>query len=438
MPSSRPDRLPGTTEETWLDAPYSTWAVWHLDRLAPVAAVSRGHGPVRPLPRAERPLPVGDFHVTRRDGTECSVRELLDVTDTDAFVVLQDGRLVHEEYAFDGAERGRHAVLSITKSVVGCVVAVLAERGDLDLEATVDRYVPELAGCGYGDATLRNLLDMRSGVRFVEAYSDPTSDINELDRRLSDIGLHAFLRRLARERPHGESFRYRSSETDVLGWVCEAATGVPMPTLMSDIVWGPMGAEADAYLSCDVKGSAIHDGGLAARARDLARFGQMLLDGGTVPAAAAPGAEDTPDAEPPTRTVVPARWLRNAWGVDSDIRSAFLDSPSELTHPGGWYRNQLWFRPGPYGDVLLCIGIHGQLIHVSRRTRTVCVKLSHWPQPVDLDRGQDTIRMCDTIGGTLAARGHHPSAQPGRGLPGIAAGVNRSPSSRSRRAPAAT
>ena len=120
---------------------------------------------------------------------------------------------------------------------------------------------------------------------------------------------------------------------------------------------------------------AIHDGGLAATPRDLARFGLMLLDGGVVPDRAA----DTP------RAVIPARWLRDGWGVDSDIRSAFAESPTELAYPGGWYRNQFWFRPGPNGDVLLCRGIHGQLVYVSRRTRTVCVKLSHWPQPVAIE-----------------------------------------------------
>ncbi|WP_186526293.1 serine hydrolase domain-containing protein [Leekyejoonella antrihumi] len=414
-------RISGSNGDNWLDAPHGAWAVWHLDELAPTATVSRGTGPVRALPTAAREPSVDTLPVTRQDGSETTVRTVLEATDTDAFVVLQDGAIVHEEYAHDGAQTERHAVLSVTKSVVGCVVAVLAERGVLDPTAPVCAYVPELAGTGYGDATLRNLLDMRSGVRFVEAYSDPSSDLNEMERRVVDDGLHAYLRTLPQERPHGGSFRYRSSDTDVLGWVCEAATASPMASLMSDLVWQPIGAEADAYISCDGQGSAIHDGGLAARARDLARFGQMLLDGGTVP--------DVADgADTGHRTVIPARWLRDSWGVDSDIRSAFIDSPGELAYPGGWYRNQMWFRPGAHGDVLLCIGIHGQLVHVSRRTRTVCVKLSHWPQAVDLSRTQDTLRVCDTIGGSLTARRPHLSARPGRGLPGVAAGIRRNAS----------
>lgn len=419
-----PDPATGTGGTTWLDPPRSAWAVWHLDELAPSATVRRGDGPSRPLPAGEAPVPLHDVPLTRYNGAASTVRDVLATTETDAFLVVRDGRLVHEEYVHEGAGEGRHAVLSVTKSVVGCVVAVLADRGVLDLSAPVSHYVPDLAGSGYADATLRNLLDMRSGVRFVEGYSDPDSDINRMDRWLVDAGMHAYLRTLRQERPHGEAFRYRSSETDVLGWASENAAGSTMSELVSQIVWAPIGAEADAYISCDATGSPVHDGGLAARARDLARFGMMLLDGGTVPA---PGVDGEPAG---VRTVVPARWLRDSWGVDSDIRTAFLTSPSELTYRGGWYRNQLWFRPGDYGDVLMCLGIHGQLVHVCRRTRTVCVKLSHWPHPVDIDRSQDTLRMCDTVGGVLAAGGRTPSQGPGRGLRGITAGVRHGSPSR--------
>ena len=143
-----------------------------------------------------------------------------------------------------------------------------------------------------------------------------------------------------------------------------------MADLVSDLVWAPMGAEHDAEIICDALGTAVHDGGLAATARDLLRFGQMLLDGGAVPG-----------RRRGSRSVVPPRWLRRAWAVDAEGRSLFLASPAEVSFPGGWYRNQFWFRPGEHGDVLLCLGIHGQMVHVSRRTGTVCVKLSSWPDP---------------------------------------------------------
>jgi CubicO group peptidase (beta-lactamase class C family) len=416
---SAPERVPGTAPDNWLDPPFSSWALWHLDELVLCARVPRGTGPVRPLPAHPAPPALGQVWLTRTDGEETSVEELLGRTHTDAFAAAHEGRLVVERYRYDGAEQGLHGVLSITKSVVGCVAGVLVDRGDLDVSRPVEEYLPELAESGYRGATVRHLLDMRSGVRFVEDYIDPESDISKLERALGRDGLAAFLATLKREREHGGHFLYRSAETDVLGWVCERVSGTPMAELISTLVWGPIGAEHDAVISADVNGMAVSDGGLAASARDLLRFGQMLLGLGSV---AWDGVQ---------RQVVPTRWVRDAWAVGSDIRSAFLDSPNESSMPGGWYRNQFWFRPGPSGDVLLCIGIHGQLLYVCRRTRTVCVKLSSWPTPQNPRHLQDTLRACDALSSRLGGAAAAQAAS--RGVAGVAAGLSRVP--RSSRAP---
>jgi CubicO group peptidase (beta-lactamase class C family) len=184
-----------------------------------------------------------------------------------------------------------------------------------------------------------------------------------------------------------------------------------MAELISTLIWQPLGAEFDAEILCDGLGTAVHDGGMCATARDLARFGQMLLDGGSVP-----------DEGNGKRIVIGSPWLREAWAVDADARSVFVASPAEASMPGGWYRNQFWFRPGPYGDVLLCQGIHGQLVHVTRRTRTVCVKLSSWPDPQNPRYLQDTLRAFDAIAGALAGR---PSAAENPRQPGVIAGRSR-------------
>jgi CubicO group peptidase (beta-lactamase class C family) len=416
---SAPKRLPGTAPDNWLDPPFSSWALWHLDELVLCARVPRGTGRVRPLPAHPAPPALDQVWLTRTDGGESSVEDLLGSTHTDAFAALHDGRLVAERYRYAGAEHGLHGMLSITKSVVGCVAGVLVDRGDLDVTRRVEEYLPELAESGYRGATVRHLLDMRSGVRFVEDYIDPDSDISRLERALGNDGLAAFLATLRREREHGGHFLYRSAETDVLGWVCERASDTPMAELISTLVWAPIGAEHDAVISTDVNGMAVSDGGLAASAKDLLRFGQMLLELGTV---AWDGVR---------RQVVPARWVRDAWAVGSDIRSAFLDSPNETSMPGGWYRNQFWFRPGPSGDVLLCIGIHGQLLYVCRRTRTVCVKLSSWPTPQNPRHLQDTLRACDALSSRLGGAAASQGAS--RGVAGVAAGLSRVP--RSSRAP---
>jgi CubicO group peptidase (beta-lactamase class C family) len=324
--------------------------------------------------------------------------------------------------------------MSISKSVVGCVAAVLIDRGLLDPDREITAYVPELEASGYAGALVRHVYDMRSGVRFGEEYANPESDIRRLDEwvgcrettepgQSEPRGLYRFLATLEAEAPHGERFLYRSAESDVLGWVCERAAGRPMAALMSELIWAPMGAEHDAVLLQDGFGAAVHDGGLCATARDVARFGQLLLAGGVVPDGDRPAAAGGKEGS--VRRVVPPQWLRRAWAVDADARTVFAASPAEWAFPGGWYRHQFWFRPGDHGDVLLCLGIHGQLVHISRRTGTVCVKFSTWPDAQNPAYLADTLRAFDAIGGFLAGR--EPAGPGGRRLAGVVSGLSRRP-----------
>lgn len=420
-------RPPSTTGMNWQEAPHNRWSFWHLRELLPTQRVDQGHGPARSLPDHTADHDVRDVEVSLTDGSTASVADVFEQTFTDAYAVAHDGVLVAEGYASTGGPAQPHAVLSVTKSVVGCVAGVLAGRGLLDVDRTVVDYVPELAGGGFEGATVRHLLDMRSGVRFREDYTSPYAEIRRLGRWVVEgstrsthgpRGLYPFLATLRAEAPHGSRFLYRSAETDALGWVCERAGGARMADLVSTLLWAPMGAEHDADLMCDRLGTAVHDGGLAATARDLLRFGLLLLDGGAVP-----------DGTGEMVQVVPARWLRDSWGVTSDLRSAFAASPAEHSFPGGWYRNQLWFRPGRHGDVLLCLGIHGQLLHVCRRTRTVTVKLSSWPEAQNPTYMHNTLAALEAIGGFLA---YGDSQDSTHHLPGVSAGLGRR-SARSRR-----
>ena len=420
-PASEVQDVP-VTARNWQDAPGNRWAFWHVGDILPTYRVPRGGAP-RPLPAADARADLLSVPVTRMDRTPgassaSTVGDVLADTYTDAYLVLQDGALVTEWYGPLGAPDRPHALMSVTKSVVGCVAAVLIDRGDLDPDAEVTAYVPELAGSGFAGALVRQIYDMRSGVRFLEEYANPDSDIRRLDEWVGwqpgqgePRGLHRFLATLQAEAPHGERFLDRSAESDVLGWVCESAAGRPMAELVSELIWAPMGAEHDALLLHDGLGAAVHDGGLCATARDVARFGQMLLDGGLVP-----------DGAGGTRRVVPPQWLRRAWAVDADARGVFAASPAEWAFPGGWYRHQFWFRPGAYGDVLLGLGIYGQMLHVSRRTGTVCVKFSTWPDAQNPAYLEDTLRAFDAVGGFLAGRDPR---GPGRRLAGVVSGLSR-------------
>src|SRR5439155_20471211 len=153
--------------------------------ILPTYRVPRGDGAPRPLPAADARPDLLSVPVTRMDRSSgppvtSTVGDVLGDTYTDAYLVLQDGALVTEWYGPLGAPDRPHALMSVSKSVVGCVAAVLIDRGQLDPGAEITRYVPELAGSGYAGALVRHVYDMRSGVRFLEEYANPDSDIRRL------------------------------------------------------------------------------------------------------------------------------------------------------------------------------------------------------------------------------------------------------------------
>jgi hypothetical protein len=351
------------------------------------------HDPVRARPTPTDLREVGDLPVAGAAGGMTTVAQVLARSATDAWLVMHAGIVVSEWYRAGVSAVKPRLVMSISKTVVGAVTGCLVGLGRLRAEDLVTKYVPELAGSGYAGATVRDVLDMRSGVEFREEYTDPTSHIRAMDAAIAGVpgaapGLKSFLMGLRADRGHGQLFDYRSCESDVLGWVCERAAGVSMADLVSRLVWGPIGATSDAAFLSDWTGTPIYDGGLMATARDLGRFGEVLLDGGV-----SQGVE-----------VLPRTWVSAVWGVDPELRAAFANSAAGPFLPGGWYRNQCWVLPGPHGDVLLGLGIHGQLLRVDPATRTVRVKLSSWTAPQAPLLLHDTLRACDAVAAAVSGR----------------------------------
>jgi len=379
------------TLASWQDPPNVRWAFQHMREIIPTQLIAAGPRP-RPLTAALDPS-VGETPVTRLDHSASTAAQVFDDTWTDAVLVLHDGVLVEERYVDPMTPATPHLLMSVTKSVVGCVAGILTGHGVLDPEAPVSTYVPEVEGSGYDGATVRHLLDMRTGVAFRETYLEPDSEVRVMERsmgwRPSDegdpTGMYEYMTTLGTDGPHGGDFTYRSADTDMLGWVVERASGRRMADLVTELLWLPIGAEHDAHITCDPVGSAIHDGGLSTTARDLARFGQLLLDDGFV------GGEE----------VVPAAWLADARHPPPAVRQAFANTDNEEVLTGGWYRNQFWFVPVPDGEALVCLGIHGQMVYVNRGTRTVGAKLSSWPDPQNSSYLIDTLRAFGAIGVAL-------------------------------------
>ena len=386
------------TLDNWQSEGQLNWTFQHMAEIFPTVAISRGAGLAPRLPRiAYEP---DGLPVRAPDGDTLSVHSVMASTDTDGWLVVHDhpswGAQVLVERYPDGMDPATlHLMMSVSKSVVGITVGALVAQGVIATEAPVTHYVPELHESGYAGAVVRNLLDMRSGIHFSEDYLDPMAEVRVLEqsfgwapRRSPGVPttLRGFLLGLQQERPHGGAFDYRSCETDVLGWVIEGATGRRFTEVAGELVWSRIGAEFDANIGIDAEGSAMFDGGMSATLGDLARFGMMILRDGT----SLTGEQ-----------VVPPWWIDDSFIGGYDSVQAFADSPGDNRMPGGFYRNQFWV-PDARRPVLLCLGIHGQMIYVNREARVVAAKLSSWPTPQNAWKLFSTVAAFDAISADLS------------------------------------
>jgi CubicO group peptidase (beta-lactamase class C family) len=319
------------------------------------------------------PTQVGDLAVVETD---------LEATSTDAFVVIRNGTVAAKWAAADVDLNRPHLLFSVTKSVAGLLAGVLVERGDLDVDAAVVKYLPDFAGSAYEDATVRDLLDMTVSVDFEEAYLDPVSAYGRYRRAMEwnpplageiPVGLRAVLREIQKGgEPHGRKHAYRSPNTDVLGILLEEVSGMTLSGLIETVLWRPIGARSLATMTVDRYGTPRAAGGLSATVRDLARIGELVLNDGRLGEA----------------QLIPASWIRDLWAGGSHEVWTAGDQPSILPH--GNYRS-CWYNSG--NGELAAIGIHGQWLWVDRTTNTVIAKVSSQELPVDDDIDLQTIAL---------------------------------------------
>ncbi|GFG65286.1 hydrolase [Mycobacterium kubicae] len=382
----------GISLANWLSPPYAQWSFQHVADMVPTAMISRRTGPVASLPAAT--APVAEIPVTSTNGTTTTVGAVMATTATDGWAVAHRGSLVAEEYCAGMVAQTRHLLFSVSKSLVAAVVGALHGAGVIDLEAPVTAFVPALATCGYNGATVRHLLDMRSGIAFSENYADPAAEIHLLDQAVgwapksrpdAPATVREFLLTLRRKSAHGGPFQYRSCETDVLGWICEVAAAQRMPDLMSDLLWSRIGAQADATIGVDPEGTGFFDGGINACLTDMIRFGSLFLRDGVSLTG---------------QQVVPPAWIADTLDGGPDSRRAFAASPDDNEMPGGMYRNQMWF-PYPGNNVVLCQGMCGQMIYINRAAQLVAAKVSAQPDSHE-PHLLDTLRAFDAVAQELS------------------------------------
>ncbi|WP_432789843.1 serine hydrolase [Brevibacterium sp. K11IcPPYGO002] len=407
--------------DTWKWPEFFAFALTRMQEIFPTGGIPRGIGPVREYVTDDndfRPLTIDREKWPAIDEDWTTVGDVLANTHTDAWLVTRNGMALAEEYAWPMKPARQHMLFSVSKSIVATVIGALADAGLLRPTDLVTTHVPALAKSGYAGATIRDLLDMRSGIKFSEEYLEKDSEIRALFEAVdfaprtaaSANGIKNFLTGLTSERDHGSAFVYRSCETDVLAWIAEAVTGQPFSIVTSEYVWSKIGAAHAAQVCQDRWGGSIADGAISATLRDLARFGEMIARGGT-----------TENGE----RVLSAEWVDDIFTGAEDSAKIFAASPSGRSYPGGMYRSQFWL-PSASRDVVIGIGIHGQMLYIDRATQTVGVKLSSDPEPVSLAAQHGTLAMFEAIAEAIPTTGRTPTdpapteAAPRNAAPGTA------------------
>jgi CubicO group peptidase (beta-lactamase class C family) len=381
--------MPIIPRSDWDFPPYHRWTFQHIREMTPTAQIWRGEGPLMPL----RSQLVDMKAVTyQHAGEQSTFGAYLNDTFVDGFLVLHKGAVVSETYLNGMKPHGTHLAMSVTKTIVGLVAGILVHRGVLDVAAPVTRYLPELEATAYKGATLQHVLDMTTGVTFDESYLTPGSHMQKLDQACGwkphtepdwpRTMWELILTLTEQERPHGAAFAYRSIETDVLGFVIERATGLPLADVLSQELWMPMGAGEDAYITVDHGGTALADGGFCATLRDYGRLALLLLDN---------GARDG-------RQIVPAAWIAETRGASGEIYQGIYRNAL----PDGAYHNQIWIEDMTR-RAYMARGIFGQFIYVDPTSDLAVVQLATWPEFISDARTLEFRAVIDAIRSHLTA-----------------------------------
>lgn len=331
--------------------------------------VSRQGTPASALAFAPRNLELVSYRGVE-NGKKRSIgfREHLELTNTDALLVMHNGKVVYERYFGGMAPYQRHIMMSVTKSFTGTLVAMLVDEGKIDATQPITKYIPELVGTVYEPITVRQLLDMRTGVDYSENYADPDADVWKY---ISAVGLlptpegyegprtiHAYLKSMAKAAEPGVDFTYVTPVTEVLVWLVTKVGGQPYIDTLSDRIWSKLGMEHDAQFLTEASNQPLGGSGLVATARDLARFGQMLLQGGTYNG---------------RQVLSPS--VAEGFSQGGDRKAFELYAKDAPYMKGFSYRDQWWVTHNEHG-AYSAMGVYGQYIYIDPKANMVIVKQS--------------------------------------------------------------
>ena len=360
------DKVISARDGSFFKFPALRYSVVHMREFMPTVNVPRGN--MVPVSHFEYDLDYRIDSITfRPTGKEHHItwRESLPLNYTDGIIILHKGRVVYEEYFAELTPERVHAVMSVTKSFTGLLAAALYAEGLLDPTRLVSDYVPELSASGFGDATVRQLMDMTTGIKFSENYTDPAAEIWAFSaagnpmRAPSDgaLGYYEYLKGVKKEGEHGNVFGYRTVNADALGWVVSRITGKSVAQLVDEYFWSRMGMEQDAYYQVDALGIPFAGGGLNASLRDLARIGEMIRQDGVWRG----------------ERILPVGAVEDIFH-GGDTRA--FEKSSEGNSLKGWSYRDMWWITNNQNRAIMARGVHGQAIYIDPTAQMVIVRLA--------------------------------------------------------------
>lgn len=368
------DKIITQPDSVYFSFPRLRWSVCHLREFLPTEEISRGTAAPIPLPYlpadqlVESQKAIDALTFTPIGGAApMTWAQSLDANYTDGMLILHKGRVVYERYCGCLTDDGKHAAMSMTKSLTGLLGEILVVEGKLDDKALVSSIIPETRGSAFGSATVRQVMDMTTGVKYSENYADPKADIWLYSAAASPLpkardykgpnGYWEYLQQVKPEGRHGDAFHYKTINSDMLGWLITRVSGKSVTELASERLWRRMGAEQDAYQTVDGKGVPFAGGGLTAGLRDLGRLGLLMLNEGVING----------------QRLFPAEVARKIRaGGDPKKFSGYAAIPN------GSYTSQWWVFHNANG-AYAARGVHGQTIYVDPAAEMVIVRFASFP-----------------------------------------------------------
>ena len=391
-----PDKTIRPGDPDFFAFPKLRWTVCNFSQMMPVVGVDRGPNAAAPLPEALDPA-IGAVAFTPLGGEQMTWDAAFEANYSDGVIVLHHGRVVYERYGGCLGPDGRHGAMSVTKSLTGLMAEALIAEGRLDEAAPVASIIPELEGSAFGDATVRQVLEMTTALDYSEDYADPEADVwtysaagSAFPKGPDHAGPRSTfeaLQGIGKDGAHGEAFGYKTPNADVAGWLVARVTGQSLADHLSQTLWSRLGQRREGYYTVDALGTPFAGGGFNATLRDMARLGQMILDGGR-----AGGEQVVPEA-------AIAR-LRQG-GDPASFAKAGYDLP-------GWSYQGLWWITHDDHGSFAARGVHGQTIWIDPRADMVIARFASHPVAANAASDPTSLRAYRAVADYLIAHDDQP------------------------------